>query len=130
MGFIRKFTFASVAILIAFMLLVSVFCVKSRSSYLLGDVNGDGKVSIRDATLIQMYLASFAEALEFMSEDNLICADVNEDGSVNILDATMIQKYRVGMDTHTRIDSYIERETEPVTTQPVTDGQWLPGYFD
>ena len=54
-----------------------------------GDVNGDGDVTIDDATLVQKYSAD----LEVLSPEQLAAADVNRDGVVNVVDATMIQKY-------------------------------------
>lgn len=56
--------------------------------YLLGDVNGDGRISILDATTIQRHLAQ----IEFISVDRIHCADVDENGQVSITDATMIQR--------------------------------------
>ena len=54
-----------------------------------GDVNGDGKINIADATAIQKHVAE----LITLNERQLKAADVNHDGKVNIADATAIQKY-------------------------------------
>ena len=54
---------------------------------LLGDVNGDGVVSVKDATLIQKYVSKMAVTM------NIKLADVNKDGMINNKDTTMIQKY-------------------------------------
>ena len=54
-----------------------------------GDVNGDGSVSVMDATMIQKHLAN----LTTISEDRLECADTNKDGVVSVMDATQIQRY-------------------------------------
>ncbi len=59
----------------------------------LGDVNGDGKVSIDDVTDIQKYIAN---TMDF-TEDQMVLADVDKDGKVAIDDATLIQKHLVGM---------------------------------
>ncbi len=59
----------------------------------IGDVNGDGEVTIEDATLIQrrgVELEAFTEVQEKL-------ADVNGDGRVSILDVTCIQKYLAEM---------------------------------
>lgn len=56
---------------------------------ILGDVNGDSKVSILDATEIQKYLAR----LSSLSDGQLSVADANGDGNITILDVTEIQKY-------------------------------------
>lgn len=54
-----------------------------------GDVNKDGDVTIKDATLIQKYIAN----LKTIDETALDFSDVNGDTEVNIKDATMIQKF-------------------------------------
>lgn len=58
-----------------------------------GDVNGDGSISIDDATDIQKYAA---DILTF-DGDRLTAADVDGDGKVTIDDVTMIQKYLADM---------------------------------
>ncbi len=55
---------------------------------LLGDVNRDGKLNIRDATLIQKHLAKLAS----LDDEQMIIADITLDKKVNIKDATTIQK--------------------------------------
>ena len=58
------------------------------SEFLLGDVDGDGDVSIIDATTIQRLLARLLDR-----PINLDCADVDGDGDVSIIDATKIQRF-------------------------------------
>ena len=59
---------------------------ESSSSYILGDADGDGEVTILDATRIQRYLADLTDDI------NEKAADVNGDG-IDILDATYIQRW-------------------------------------
>jgi len=56
---------------------------------ILGDVDGDGVVTINDATMIQKCIA------EFEMPDNFVlkACDTNGDGRITISDATEIQKY-------------------------------------
>ena len=54
-----------------------------------GDVNGDGKVDVTDATLVQLYAAEMLE----LSDEQLKAADANSDGKVDVTDATYIQLY-------------------------------------
>ena len=54
-----------------------------------GDVDGDGVISIADATVLQKYLANIVN----FDDKQLAVADTNCDGSVSIADATQIQKY-------------------------------------
>ncbi len=61
----------------------------------LGDVNQDGNVNIKDATLIQKHLAN----LETLNSEKLKLADTNKDGYVSVKDATQIQKYVAKMIT-------------------------------
>ena len=58
-----------------------------------GDVNGDGKVNIADATEIQ----KAGIGLFKLTAEQAILADVNNDGRVSVLDTTMIQQFSVGL---------------------------------
>ncbi|MEE0874522.1 MAG: dockerin type I repeat-containing protein, partial [Ruminococcus sp.] len=62
-----------------------------------GDVTGDGKVTIDDATEIQKYLADLTD----FTPEQIEAADTYGDGIITIDDATMIQKLVAGM-----IDSF------------------------
>ncbi len=62
---------------------------------ILGDVNGDGKVNIKDATLIQKSAAKLIE----LTDGEKLRADVNADSKINIKDATAIQKFVAKMET-------------------------------
>ena len=57
--------------------------------YYLGDVDGDGEVTIIDATFIQRHLASLAIPFKM----NEATADTDGDGEITIIDATFIQRY-------------------------------------
>ncbi len=71
--------------------------------YLVGDVNMDGKVNIKDATLVQKYAADLLE----LDEVPLKLADVNTDTRVNVKDATAIQKAIADIKTSFVIGDYI-----------------------
>lgn len=104
-------------------------------SVLMGDVDLDEAVKIKDATLIQKALAKLAE----LDDKQNALADVTEDGKVNIKDATAIQKFLAKIDTGLRVGQLILNEikyeepateatepssvvlTEPVTTTAVAD---------
>ena len=58
---------------------------------IMGDVNGDGKLTILDATSIQLHLVNKTPA-----DFDIRYADVDGNGSVTILDATRIQLILVG----------------------------------
>ena len=54
-----------------------------------GDITGDGKVTIDDATEVQRYTA---EIIDF-TPIQLLAGDANKDGKVDIKDATEIQRH-------------------------------------
>ncbi len=86
---------------------------------LVGDVDMDGSVSIKDATTIQKYLV---ESVEFTA-DQKIAGDSDGDGKVTIKDATLVQKYLVESDECGNVGQYVgseEETTEPTTTEPTT----------
>ena len=60
-----------------------------NDDFMLGDVNGDGKVNVLDATMIQRHIAQ----LITIDEDKLPCADTDKNGKIAIMDATAIQRY-------------------------------------
>ncbi len=58
-------------------------------SSILGDTDGDGKVTVLDATFIQKHLATIAIPFEISTT---VC-DVDSDGKITVVDATYIQKW-------------------------------------
>ena len=71
------------------------FKALDEQKVVIGDVNGDGSVTVQDATVLQKYLAG----LVTLSDEQLAVADTNGDGSVTVADATVIQKYLAGLVT-------------------------------
>ena len=60
-------------------------------SVLCGDIDDDGVVNLKDATLVRrFYVGGWDTAFD------PIIADVNADGVVNLKDATLIRRYYVG----------------------------------
>lgn len=57
-----------------------------------GDVDGDGRISINDATAVQR---AAAERIT-LTEEQFVRADVNKDGKVNVNDLTDLQRYLSG----------------------------------
>ncbi len=54
-----------------------------------GDVNGDGRISVIDVSLIQKYLAD----VEKLTKKQIGWCDVNFDGRVSVSDVSTLQKY-------------------------------------
>lgn len=67
-----------------------------EADYILGDANGDGKVTVADATTILRHTAK----IEYITAENLLkAADVNKDGDVTIGDATKLLRFIAKIDT-------------------------------
>lgn len=62
-----------------------------------GDVNGDGKVDIKDSTFLQRSVNNESDYEIVKGSNTFKRADVNGDGNVNIIDAAYIQKYLLHM---------------------------------
>ena len=58
-----------------------------------GDANGDGKINIADATVIQKAIVGLVN----QNEIERINSDVNFDSDITVIDATTIQMYIVGL---------------------------------
>ena len=63
--------------------------------YVLGDADLNGKVDIKDATLLQKYIA----LISTLSDEAVAVSDVDGDDKITIKDVTTIQKYVAGFDT-------------------------------
>ena len=59
-------------------------------TFMLGDVNRDGVVDIKDVTILRRYLAGTA------TDVDVPAADCNEDGVVDIKDVTILRRYLAG----------------------------------
>ena len=68
---------------------------KVRESYKLGDTDGDGSISVVDATLIQRVLAHLVVTLD---ENAAQRGDINESGDLDLLDVTYIQRHLAGLE--------------------------------
>lgn len=101
---------AAVTIVSAFS---ATFAVNAVENQKIGDVNGDSRININDATTIQKVIAKLIEAPENYNE----IADVNLDNEVNIKDVTVIQKYLAKIYNEL---PYKTDETEPATVNPTS----------
>lgn len=80
-----------------------------------GDLNGDGDITVVDATLVQKHVVQ----LETLSADKQILADVNGDNTISVVDATLIQKYIVQLKDWGRTGDVYQAE-QPTTPEPTT----------
>ena len=81
-----------------------ILYAKWTENPLLGDVDGDGVVSIIDVTYIQKKLASVP--LPFVMNERV--ADADEDGKLSIIDATFIQKWLASIKSNDNIGKPIK----------------------
>lgn len=73
---------------------LEVFKMISQSA-LIGDVNGDGKINITDATAIRKNVSRLCE----LDSRAHRAADINRDGELSVSDATALQMYLAGYKT-------------------------------
>ena len=80
--------------------------------FLYGDVDGNGKVNINDATAIQRHLAEQEDFILKEGTDAFKAADVNGDGRISVEDVTLIQRYLAEFIDHFPV------EEAPATEEP------------
>ena len=88
-----------------------------------GDVDADGEISIKDATMIQKYLVE----LTTLNATQLKAADTNGDGNVTVDDATLIQYYLAEFNITSNIGKSIydtQSSTQPTTSNSVNTGTY------
>lgn len=66
--------------------------VSAAEGIKVGDVNGSGKITVDDVTVIQKYLANLSNRIFYRSK-----ADYNYDGKISIDDVSMLQKSLAGI---------------------------------
>ena len=117
-----------VSLLLSVMLVVTCFsCLASvsasalndepdSSAFLYGDVDGDGRVSINDATAIQRHLAEIEGFILEEGTDAFKAADVDGDGKITVDDVSTIQRYLAEFIDHFPVeeesDTYIVAGSE------------------
>ncbi len=78
-----------ITVLILMFSLFSIGASAARAPLCYGDVYGDSKINIIDATYVQRYVAQLYTIEEYHME----AADVDSDFSITVMDATIIQQY-------------------------------------
>lgn len=122
----KKKTLSVISALLAVMLLLSSLSIMPAfaankdnlasvsAKRLVGDVDSNGKVNVRDATNIQKFLAAIID----FTDEQVELADTDGNTKVNIKDATAIQKWLAKLITDTNIGEEIAPSTEPKPTEP------------
>ena len=68
-------------------------CLRGDHNHaVMGDVDGDGEITIMDATVVQLCVAGYE-----LSGADLSVADVDGDSQLTVFDATLIQEYIAGI---------------------------------
>lgn len=81
----------------------SAYLVPNGYAGILGDADGDGELSVLDATQIQMQIAGLCEreeripASHHFGDEVIYQSDIDHDGDVSVLDATQIQMKLAGL---------------------------------
>ena len=102
-----------IAIMLTIMMLtcgLTMVFAATPNEHRTGDANGDGDITVQDATLIQKHLAKLAT----IDEDVLPFIDTDGDGHISITDATYIQKVVAKL-----IDEFPADKIKP--TEPTTE---------
>lgn len=103
----------------------------NKSAPIIGDTDLDGKITIKDATELQLHIAK----LKDLTSEQLLAADVDHDGLNTIKDVTLIQLYLANLLKNTNIGTPLETDTpntEPTTATDPTETShthtWEPVY--
>lgn len=84
-------------------LLQNALVEPEKETVILGDADGDGEVTVFDATMIQRTIASIGDL-----EINEAAADADEDGEVTVLDASYIQRWLSNIPSNDHIGKPIQ----------------------
>ncbi len=108
-------------LLLVVIILMSVISVKAieataEQPFVWGDVNGDGIVTVSDATAVQRHIAE----LEEISKDYVKAAYVGGDGTLSVKDATLIQQYAAEIINHFPSEEQSEEMKMTINDTPVT----------
>lgn len=126
----KKFNALLSLLLVIVMMFSAVFAVSALTPpyyRFLGDADYNGVVNIKDATLIQKFLALIESTDDYLHAE--FTADADQDEKITIKDATVIQKFVASLPVDTPVGEEFEipYETEPstapteeTTVQPTT----------
>ena len=108
------------SIIIAALMLIAVIPCAAADSYILGDADGDGEVTIMDATCIQRCLAELSVTGNF----SRYAADLNRSGDIDITEATGIQRWLAGFEISYPVGTRFVLPTEAPTQRPTDEEGW------
>ena len=115
----RRFKSALCMIVITILFLSALSVTADAGSFVRGDSDGDGAISVIDATTIQKVCASLP-----VSRYDETAADVDGDGTVSVIDATYIQKSLARIEIPYLIGETVTAEE---TGRPSEAASYIPG---
>lgn len=119
----KKLFIAAACVALTAALMLPLFSVSAQgNSYVRGDADGDGRVTISDVTKIQRILAD----LEYDTDGSVAMrADINGD-RLDISDATAIQRWLAEYEDENRIGETVEITQATVSTTKNYDLPFVP----
>lgn len=106
----------SVVIILMSVISANAIEASTEQPFAWGDVNGDGIVTVSDATAVQRHIAE----LEEISKDYVKAAYVGGDGTLSVKDATLIQQYAAEIINHFPSEEQSEEMKMTINDTPVT----------
>ena len=106
----------SVVIILMSVISANAIEASTEQPFVWGDANGDGIVTVSDATAVQRHIAE----LEEISKDYVKAAYVGGDGTLSVKDATLIQQYAAEIINHFPSEEQSEEMKMTINDTPVT----------
>ena len=91
--------------------------LSTQNTILYGDADGDGEITIIDATRIQRHLVGVNPLIP---EENRKAAIVSGDDELSVIDVTLIQRRLSGIISRFPVEEQAQQPTE--TEDPIDDG--------
>ena len=102
----RKTGVKTAAILLVVTLLILTLATMTTGApgVMLGDVNDDGEIDVRDVVWVMQYILDLRD----LTEGQQKAADVNVDGEINVLDVTLIMQHILGITDIAKVIASVE----------------------
>ena len=86
-----------------FSLVAGKVYINERDNIILGDVNGDGNISLVDTVIIQRMILEVV----LPTDKQLLAGDINGNGNITLTDVTILMRYILGKSTNYAIGNAI-----------------------
>lgn len=96
--------------------------VTTTTHHMLGDINGDGKISLTDLSRMDLHLAGDRA----LTEDEMFRADANQDGIVDKQDDELLSLKFLGYDTGTNIGKTVQKKDTTTVINTVNEATATP----